>query len=77
MESTHHINQMREAFVAESRFIETGGVVTDLDGIAVHEFEDRIIVPEPVVEGLNTLSRTVGCVLVQNRGSCDRRTSNC
>ena len=49
MESTHHINQMREAFVAESRFIETGGVVTDLDGTAVHEFEDRIIVAEPVV----------------------------
>ena len=75
MESTRHIDQMLEAFVAESRFIETGGVVTDLAGTAVHE--DRIIVPEPVVEGLNTLSRTVGCVLVQNRGSCDRRTSNC
>ena len=65
MESTHQIDQMLEAFVAESRFTETGGVVTDLDGTAVHEFENRIIVPDPVVEGLKAL-RDRGRPLVLN-----------
>ena len=44
------------AFVAGSRFVEAGGVVTDLDGTAVHELEGRIAVPEPVVEGLKALT---------------------
>lgn len=42
-------------FISESRFIESGGVVTDLDGTAVHEADGRIYIPEPVEFGLKAL----------------------
>jgi hypothetical protein len=50
------VNAALEAFVVDSSFAEAGGVVTDLDGTAVHEFEGRVAVPEPVVEGLKALA---------------------
>jgi hydroxymethylpyrimidine pyrophosphatase-like HAD family hydrolase len=39
-----------------SRFAEAGGVVTDLDGTAVHERDGRVYVAEPVAEGLKALA---------------------
>jgi hydroxymethylpyrimidine pyrophosphatase-like HAD family hydrolase len=65
MDADKSVDQLLETFVAESRFTESGGVVTDLDGTAVHEFEGRIVVPEPVVEGLKAL-RDRGRPLVLN-----------
>lgn len=53
---TRAVDEALEAFVAGSRFTEAGGVITDLDGTAVHEFEGRIAVPEPVVAGLKALA---------------------
>jgi hydroxymethylpyrimidine pyrophosphatase-like HAD family hydrolase len=44
------------AFRAGSRFTERGGVVTDLDGTALHEREGRVYVAEPVAEGLGALA---------------------
>lgn len=43
-------------FLAGSRFAERGGIVTDLDGTAVHEREGRVLVAPPVAEGLRTLA---------------------
>lgn len=59
------IDETLEAFVAASRFDQSGAVVTDLDGTAVHEFEGRVTVPDPVVEGLKAL-RDRGHPLVLN-----------
>jgi hydroxymethylpyrimidine pyrophosphatase-like HAD family hydrolase len=42
-------------FVAASGFARRGAIVTDLDGTAVHEFEGRAVVPEPVEAGLKRL----------------------
>lgn len=50
------------AFLSGSRFASAGAVITDLDGTAVHEFEGRIVIPDPVSHGLkhlNDLGRTV------------------
>lgn len=47
-------DQLR-AFLAASRFASAGAVMTDLDGTAVHEFEGRIVIPEPVEFGLKRL----------------------
>lgn len=43
------------AFHHTSRFATHGGVVTDLDGTAVHERDGRVYVVEPVAEGLKML----------------------
>lgn len=43
------------AFHRTSRFATRGGVITDLDGTAVHERDGRIYVVEPVAEGLKAL----------------------
>lgn len=43
------------AFQRTSRFAARGGVITDLDGTAVHERDGRIYVVEPVAEGLKAL----------------------
>lgn len=43
-------------FVASSRFIESGGIVTDLDGTAVHEHEGRVTIPHAVSHALTRLS---------------------
>src|SRR5687767_15629284 len=39
-------------FIDESSFATAGGVVTDLDGTAVHEFQGRIVIPKEVELGL-------------------------
>jgi hypothetical protein len=52
-------------FVAESRFAEAGGIMTDLDGTAVHEFEGRIVIPDPVSHGLKHL-RDLGRPVILN-----------
>lgn len=62
---THDIDQVLGGFVEASRFTEHGGVVIDLDGTAVHEFEGRIAVPEQVIRGLKAL-RDRGRPLVLN-----------
>jgi hydroxymethylpyrimidine pyrophosphatase-like HAD family hydrolase len=46
--------QLRE-FLRSSRFATNGGVITDLDGTAVHEDRGRIFIPEPVEFGLKLL----------------------
>jgi hypothetical protein len=45
-----------QRFHAESRFLAEGGVVTDLDGTALHEREGRLYVAETVAEGLKALA---------------------
>ena len=42
-------------FLAPGDFARAGAIVTDLDGTAVHEFEGRVAVPEPVEFGLKRL----------------------
>lgn len=39
-------------FIRETAFATAGGVVTDLDGTAVHEFQGRIAIPKEVELGL-------------------------
>jgi hydroxymethylpyrimidine pyrophosphatase-like HAD family hydrolase len=50
------VNEQLRQFVLESSFASRGAVVTDLDGTAVHEFQGRIVIPEPVEFGLKHLS---------------------
>ncbi len=42
-------------FLQQSRFAEAGGIITDLDGTAVHEDHGRIYIPPPVEFGLKQL----------------------
>ena len=44
------------AFAAASRFRESGGIITDLDGTAVHEHEGRVAIPHGVAHALSRLS---------------------
>lgn len=46
------VDELLKTFLRESSFTETGGIVTDLDGTAVHEENGRIIIPPPVEFGL-------------------------
>ena len=39
-------------FIQESAFANSGGVITDLDGTAVHEYQGKIIIPREVEMGL-------------------------
>jgi hydroxymethylpyrimidine pyrophosphatase-like HAD family hydrolase len=57
-------NQVRQ-FLQDSRFACEGGVVTDLDGTAVHEYRGRIVIPEPVEFGLVRL-RELGRPVILN-----------
>ena len=41
-----------QRFLRASRFREQGGVMTDLDGTAVHELEGRVLLSRSVEEGL-------------------------
>ena len=43
-------------FVEQSRFATHGGIVTDLDGTAVHERDGRVVIAEPVEAGLKALA---------------------
>ena len=49
------IDQHLREFLQKSRFTTAGGVITDLDGTAVHEDRGRIYIPEPVEFGLKQL----------------------
>ncbi len=46
------VDELMKQFLRESRFAETGAIVTDLDGTAVHEENGQIIIPPPVEFGL-------------------------
>lgn len=49
------VSKRLRAFRRASQFAERGGVVTDLDGTAVHELDGRVYVAERVAEGLKAL----------------------
>jgi hypothetical protein len=51
-----NIDDDLRVFLRESAFLTSGAVVTDLDGTAVHEFEGRIAIPDPVSHGLKHLN---------------------
>src|SRR5690242_16139356 len=42
-------------FLRQSAFRDNGGVVTDLDGTAIHEDQGRIYIPKPVELGYKAL----------------------
>lgn len=44
-------------FLAQSRFYQRGGVITDIDGTAVHEDAGRVYIPPPVEFGLREIYR--------------------
>jgi hydroxymethylpyrimidine pyrophosphatase-like HAD family hydrolase len=46
------VDEVLRRFLSESEFTNSGGVVMDLDGTAVHEKDGRIYIPEPVEFGL-------------------------
>jgi hydroxymethylpyrimidine pyrophosphatase-like HAD family hydrolase len=46
------VEEKLRKFIRESSFATAGGVVTDLDGTAVHEFQGRIAIPKEVELGL-------------------------
>ena len=41
-----------QQFVANSSFDTSGGVITDLDGTAVHEYQGKVVIPKEVEFGL-------------------------
>jgi hydroxymethylpyrimidine pyrophosphatase-like HAD family hydrolase len=47
--------ELLRSFVERSGFARTGGIVTDLDGTAIHEDAGRIYIPKPVEFGLKAL----------------------
>jgi hydroxymethylpyrimidine pyrophosphatase-like HAD family hydrolase len=54
VEST--VEEQLNQFLQETNFASSGGIVTDLDGTAVHEHQGRIYIPEPVEFGLKQLT---------------------
>ena len=55
MPLTEDVEVALAAFAGNSRFTSRGGVITDLDGTAVHEEHGRTYVPPPVEFGLKAL----------------------
>lgn len=49
------VDEALQQFMRQSHFAASGGVVTDLDGTAVHEEHGRIYIPQPVEFGLKAL----------------------
>jgi hydroxymethylpyrimidine pyrophosphatase-like HAD family hydrolase len=49
------VNEVLRQFLRQSRFAMRGGIVTDLDGTAVHEDRGHIYIPKPVEYGLKQL----------------------
>ena len=49
------VTEVVEQFFMSSAFTAKGGVITDLDGTAVHEDKGRIYIPEPVGFGLRAI----------------------
>src|SRR5918993_4633088 len=52
MELSGEVEAKLQRFIDESSFATSGGVITDLDGTAVHEFQGKIIIPKEVELGL-------------------------
>src|SRR5947209_4107704 len=50
-----NVDQVLKQFLEESGFAAQGGVVTDLDGTALHEYRGRITIPAPVELGFKQL----------------------
>jgi hydroxymethylpyrimidine pyrophosphatase-like HAD family hydrolase len=50
-----NVDLVLRQFLQDSRFATEGGVVTDLDGTAVHEEQGRIYIPKPVEYGLKQI----------------------
>jgi hydroxymethylpyrimidine pyrophosphatase-like HAD family hydrolase len=50
-----NVKRSVEAFVRESAFASRGGVITDLDGTAIHEDQGRIFIPPQVEYGLRAI----------------------
>lgn len=55
---TAEIKNALQIFLENSRFLSRGGVITDLDGSAVHEDQGRIYIPQPVEYGLKAVYET-------------------
>lgn len=49
------VDELLKQFVLQSQFAASGGVVTDLDGTAVHEDHGRVYIPPPVEFGLKAV----------------------
>lgn len=49
------VEEALRTFVRQTDFVTKGGVITDLDGTAVHEESGRIYIPEPVEFGLREI----------------------
>ena len=49
------VEQVLKEFIQNSRFPVSGGVITDLDGTAVHEKDGRTFIPDEVSFGLKAL----------------------
>src|SRR5438067_2292571 len=47
---SHHL-QLQD-FFNQSNFADAGGVITDLDGTAIHEYQGKYIIPKSVELGL-------------------------
>ena len=60
------VEEALKQFYRESRFAETGGVITDLDGTAVHEEHGRVYIPEPVEFGLKAIYETGRPVVINS-----------
>lgn len=55
MVSNDGVDLLLKQFLHETHFVTDGGVVTDLDGTAVHEDQGRIYIPKPVEYGLKQI----------------------
>lgn len=49
------VQNLLERFITESDFAHRGGIVTDLDGTALHEDHGHILIPRPVEVGFQQL----------------------
>lgn len=52
---SHEQSEQLQRFFEQSNFAEKGGVITDLDGTAIHEYQGRLLIPEPVEKGLKKI----------------------
>jgi hydroxymethylpyrimidine pyrophosphatase-like HAD family hydrolase len=52
-----NVEEQLRSFLRQTSFASHGGVVTDLDGTAIHEYEGRISIPRPLELGLREVYR--------------------
>lgn len=55
MPLTENQVQQLQKFFNQSNFDERGGIITDLDGTAIHEFQGKFSIPQSVELGLNRI----------------------